>query len=213
MLDAEGLEMNPREVQHPATRASSFGLLFFSLLAPLLLGACSMAAYPTSVDGSGTPEQLVHNLTEELVALPGTGGRARPEAARLARVAVSASLELADKYRVVPIAGLHNTLVNTGLKERGLCWQWMEDFYPRLRKLRLSHYDLVCGVRDLDRFMEHHCVVVVPKGGTFEDGLILDPWVKSGRLVALRVSGAEGRWEYDPRWTDHLRERYPEGWN
>lgn len=157
-------------------------------------------------------EARVAHVTEQLVALPGAGEAARGEAGRLARRAVEFSEELAARYQIVRPAGLHNCLVNTKRRERGLCWHWMKDLYPQLRALGLQRYELVCAVRDEGRkFREHHCVVAVPKGRPFEDGLVLDPWEKGGHLIAFPVRGAKRPWFYDDPWTRQVREEFRTG--
>jgi hypothetical protein len=150
-------------------------------------------------------------VTEKLVALPGAGEKSRPEARRVASEAVSVSRQLAREYRIVRPAGLHNCLVNTDRRERGLCWQWMEDLYPRMRSLEAKNFTFVCAVRDEGRlFREHHCVVAIPKGGSFNDGLVLDPWEKGGHLTVFPVSGAKRPWLYDSGWSLWMEQRQRE---
>jgi len=49
------------------------------------------------------------------------------EAYDLAKSSVNYSYFLAQKYRAIDSPWLQNTLVNLGLKERGLCHEWAED--------------------------------------------------------------------------------------
>jgi len=165
----------------------------------------------SSCAGLGEPAEIValkREVSEQLVALPGAGERARPEAQKIARVAVQASREQAERYDILFPGWFHNVMVNTGFRERGLCWQWMEDIFPKLRALETETFKIVCGVRDSGTRREHHCVVAVPTGRPFEDGLILDPWAKGGRLTAFRVTSEKRQWFYDPNWTDPLEQRY-----
>jgi hypothetical protein len=173
-----------------------------------LVGIAAALLLPSCVGGwSGTPmtgaraydaDIVAAEVTEKLVALPGAGEKTRSDARRVANEAVSVSQQLAREYRIVRPAGLHNSLVNTKRRERGLCWQWMEDLYPRMRSLNVKDFDFVCAVRDTGRlFREHHCVVAVPKGRSFNDGLVLDPWEKGGHLIAFPVNGAKRPWHFD----------------
>ena len=59
------------------------------------------------------------------------------EAYDLAKSSVNYSYLLAQKYRAIDSPWLQNTLVNLGLKERGLCYEWAEDL---LRFLVNRHY-------------------------------------------------------------------------
>jgi len=177
------------------------------LLLPSCVGGWSGAAL------SGAPthdtDKVIAEVTEKLVALPGAGEKSRADALRVATEAVSVSQRLAREYRIVRPAGLHNCLVNTDRRERGLCWQWMEDLYPRMRSLEVKSFKFVCAVRDPGRlFREHHCVVAIPTGRSFNEGLVLDPWEKGGQLIAFPVNGAERPWLYDVGWSHPLDARY-----
>jgi len=182
---------------------------YIAVLLALFVG-CLPACQSTRTLSAGGEAALVREVAGKLAAMPGAEGRrAEADAMLLAEAAVRASREQAVEYRAVRPAGLHNCLVNTGFKERGLCWHWMEDLYPRLRDVEQSTYHLVAGVRDEGLlFSEHHCVVVVVHGRPYEEGLVLDPWVKGGRLVVFPVEGAKSPWEYDPGWTQTLERRY-----
>jgi len=165
----------------------------------------------SSCAGLGEPAESValkREVSEQLVALPGAGESARAEAQKIARVAVQASREQAERYDILFPGWFHNVMVNTGFRERGLCWQWMEDIYPKLRALETKTFKIVCGVRDSGTRREHHCVVAVPTGRPFEDGLILDPWAQGGRLMAFTVTSEKRQWFYDPKWTLPLEQRY-----
>jgi hypothetical protein len=153
-------------------------------------------------------QSKVREVTNQLVALPGAGEATRRDAEKIASVAVRESREQAARYEVAMPGWWHNMMVNSGIKERGLCWQWMEDIYPRLRALDTPSFNIVCGVRDAGTRREHHCVVAVPTGRPFDDGLVLDPWVKGGELVAFNVRGADRNWLYDPLWTDPLEQQF-----
>ncbi len=188
--------------------------VFLRLLAAVLLpAATSCVALRDPAQVEIVDRGIERGVTDQLVSLPGAGERARPEAARIAREAVRSSREQAGRYRVAFRGWLHNSMVNTGLKDRGLCWHWMEDLYPRLRALETRHFQIVCGVRDSGTPREHHCVVAVPAGRPFEDGLVLDPWVGGGTLEAFPVRGAKRKWRYDPAWTEPLERYYKAGYH
>jgi len=179
-----------------------------SLLALLALIAGGCQSVPSNAGSTGD-SALVEQITDQLVAMPTAGEAARRDAQRLATEAVTASRELAADYRAGGPAWLHNCLVNVGVKKRGLCWQWMEDLYPRLQAVDQSSYRLVAGVRDEGRlFSEHHCLVVVAEGRPFDEGIVLDPWLKGGRLTAFPVTSSTRPWFYDPGWTQTLQNRY-----
>lgn len=176
-----------------------------SAVAVMAMTSCVPALSPEET--AETDRMAVQKITAQLVALPGAGERTRKDAGKISRVAVTASREQAARYNVAVTGWWHNMMVNTRLRQRGLCWQWMEDLYPRLRTLDTPSFQIVCGVRDPRTPREHHCVVAIPSGRPFEDGLVLDPWVEGGKLKAFPVRGASRKWHYDPLWTAPLEER------
>ena len=104
------------------------------------------------------------------------------EAARLADAAVEQSAALAGQYRAVRPAWIHNILVNAGLRERGLCYEWTNDLFPQLYELRLKSLELHLAVARMDTPHEHNAIVVTASGHAFEQGVVLDAWRQSGRL-------------------------------
>jgi hypothetical protein len=89
---------------------------------------------------------------------------------------------------------IHNTLVNLGLRKRGLCYQCAEDLYVKLRALNLQTLQLHWGVAHrFDLWLEHSGVIVTARGHPFEEGLVVDGWRHAGKL----------------RWAQVARDRYP----
>jgi hypothetical protein len=124
----------------------------------------------------------------------------RTEARRAARTAVTTSLQLADDYRVVSPARLHNLLIQVGVRDRGLCWQWTEDLMARLQALDLKTLELHWGVAHKGSDLrEHNSVVVTAPGRPFRQGLVLDPWRDSGDLYWIAVDRDSYPWEPLPR--------------
>jgi hypothetical protein len=99
-----------------------------------------------------------------------------------AQTAHSYSLELARRYRVVRPAIFHNVLVNLGVRQRGLCFQWADDLTVKLQSLGLQTLQLHRGVARLDTRREHSSVVLTAPGQAFDEGVVLDAWRHSGRL-------------------------------
>jgi hypothetical protein len=104
------------------------------------------------------------------------------EAAIAADAACSYSLQLAKEYRVVRPAIFHNVLVNLGLRQRGLCFQWADDLSAKLASLHLQTLLVRRGAARLDTRREHSSVVLTALGQPFEDGIVLDAWRHSGHL-------------------------------
>lgn len=106
---------------------------------------------------------------------------------------------LAERYGLVYPPTFHNFLINTGIKDRGLCYQWSEDMITHLKGLHPHSFDLRWGVANKGAFDEHNSVVVVAKGKPFQTGILIDPWRKSGELYWTKLGDDP---EY--KWVENL---------
>ena len=116
------------------------------------------------------------------------------EAALAAETACVYSLDLARQYHAVRPAIWHNVLVNLGLKERGLCFQWADDLSAKLESLHLRTLTLHRGVARLETRREHSSVVLTAPGQAFDHGIVLDAWRHSGRLYWSGVNEDKYPW-------------------
>ena len=112
----------------------------------------------------------------------------------MACLAVDHALHLAREYRVVRPPWLHNVLVNYGYRERGLCFHWANDLFAELYSLNPTSLEIRLVVSGMDTRREHNAILVSAPNQPFEDGLILDPWRKSGRLWFGPVSQDRYQW-------------------
>ena len=127
------------------------------------------------------------------------------EASVLADTAVRYARVMADRYDMVRPIEVHNTLVNLGLRKRGLCYQCAEDLYARLRQLDLKTLRLHWGVAHKDDlWLEHSGVIVTARDRPFADGLVLDAWRHAGKLRWANVS--EDRYP----WVRAFKRKFPE---
>jgi hypothetical protein len=117
------------------------------------------------------------------------------EAGRLATVAYGYPRQLARDYRLVRPPLFHNLLINLRLKKRGLCYQWAEDMVAQLQTLRLESVELHWGSAAAGKLREHNTVVVTGPGQPFADGIVLDPWRRSGELVWVFVAADSYVWQ------------------
>lgn len=170
--------------------------LFLSLMV-LLLGGCSAKQDSLHV----TPDQ-VSALSAELSNLSDTIDY--QEARMFAYESLLYPQVLAERYGLVYPPTFHNFLINTGLKERGLCYQWSEDMITHLKGLNYQSFDLRWGVANKGEFNEHNSVVVVAKGAPFRTGILIDPWRHSGVLYWAKVGD-----DPDYQWVENIeRSRY-----
>jgi hypothetical protein len=151
---------------------------FFCLLL-LLIEAAGCSALPKT---DSALHESSARLQRQLIAL---GQRVDDqEAARLAQVAVEQATNLALEYRAMWPPWVHNTMVNGGFRDRGLCFHWANDLFLRLHALGLRSLDLHLAVARMDTSREHNAVVVTASGQPFESGLVLDAWRNSGALFS-----------------------------
>jgi hypothetical protein len=141
--------------------------------------------------------QKVEGLQDDLAALNQRADQL--EARQVAETAIIYSNQLADEYRLVRPAVLHNLLIRVGLKDRGLCYHWTEDLLKRLQALDLRTYQLHWGVahRGSD-LREHNSVVITARGQAFEKGMVLDPWRNSGDLFWTLINTDRYPWRKLP---------------
>jgi hypothetical protein len=106
------------------------------------------------------------------------------EAQRAARISIEYTQQLARQYEITSSPIMHNFLVNIGAKPRGLCVDWTSDLLVRLQQERFYSLKLHWGIANYETAfrLEHSTVIVSARGGSLNQGLILDPWRYSGHL-------------------------------
>ena len=117
------------------------------------------------------------------------------EAERTADVAIRYPLELAQQYHATRPAVVNNVLINAGIHERGLCFQWADDLTAKLMTLHLRTLELHRGVARLGTKHEHSCVVVTATGQNFTNGIALDAWRYGGKLNWSPVLADKYAWQ------------------
>ena len=116
------------------------------------------------------------------------------EAARVAECVYDAASQLRRDYGVVWPPLFNNFLINSGIRKRGLCFQWAEDLLVRLNALKLTTLELHWGEANAGTWQESNCVVVTAKGQPFNSGIILDCWRHSGHLYWTAVATDKVSW-------------------
>lgn len=156
--------------------------------AALLIAGCS--APPT------TKKNDVEALARAIQALgPGVDPA---EAERAARIAYSHGLQLAQDYHVTDPPVIHNAKVHDGFRERGLCNHYAEDMLKRLRQENFRTVTFHWATAPPKMFqIIHHTAAISPRGGSIEDGIILDPWRYGGPLFWSRPS-EDTKYDWQP---------------
>ena len=182
--------------------------LLLSLLmigASLILSSCSIPSSPISYDVrfnnvnfdaenrrtvvsaiDSSDEFKIRELTDSIMELGSNIDK--KEASFVAREAVLYPKHLANQYRLVAPPNTHVVLVNTGKRERGLCYHFASDMQDHLVKGR--SYDTLTLQRAVayqgGRY-EHNVLTVAAKGKGIKDAIILDPWRNNATLYTVKT--------------------------
>ena len=155
---------------------------FFSvLLALLFLKGCSSVHYNTPYQSSDN--RRIEQLTQMLMQHSHDPNESR----ELATLAVTYSKELANRYNLVSPPLYHNFLVNSGQREKGLCFDFVDDMMAEIRTRGFNHFRFRWGRANGDQLDEHNVIVVLGKNTPFQEGIVLDAWRNSGTLYFIKV--------------------------
>lgn len=110
------------------------------------------------------------------------------EATHLAFMLVDEVHRLKKKYKSFFIPILHNAMIDAGIRDRGACKHWAEDLLKFLRPIERKYFSVTWGEANAEKMNEHNIAVVMPVMGTFDDGVMVDPWRTSGKPFWLRVT-------------------------
>ena len=128
----------------------------------------------------------IEGLKKEIMSLsPSVDPR---EASEVAYNAVVYPMHLSNKYKLVWPPSLQNIFVNSGVRQRGLCYQWTTDMLKHLRSKNYRTVDFTWTIANRAKHDEHNSAVVVAKGQPWYTGILLDPWRNSGNLYWNKVT-------------------------
>ncbi len=127
------------------------------------------------------------------------------EATDVAYNAVVYPMYLTNKYNLVWPPSLQNIFVNSGIRQRGLCYQWTTDMLKHLRAKNYRTVDFTWTIANRAKHDEHNSAVVVAKGKPWYTGILLDPWRNSGNLYWKRVTDdPKYKWSLYEDWKKKL---------
>ena len=160
-------------------------------LFPLLMISC------VSPESPAERQSRAAQLAADLKALsPSVSAQ---EADILASAAVERAAQLNREWGPTINPWANNFLVNTGLREQGLCHQWREALFPALHALHPRTLDLHLAAARRATLREHNGIVVTAHGQPFETGIILDAWRSGGILKWSLVKTDHYPWKLLPR--------------
>jgi len=111
----------------------------------------------------------------------------RDEALNLSQRSINYSVYLSQKYQAISSPWIQNTLVNVGLKKRGLCYEWAEDLLRHLVKRNYQTLEFHTIGANIGYLNEHNALAVSAKGEGIEKSIVLDAWRNSGNLYFKKI--------------------------
>jgi len=158
----------------------------------VLLGCASAPYSHSSIETSR--EKLTHLLRELSPKAP------REEVYRLAHDVVRRSEALNRKFERTDSPWVHNFLVNVGLKSEGLCYHFSDGLYTYLRQGDYPHFTFhLVGANIGEYWREHNALVITAKGGDVYEGIVVDPWRKTGGVFVSKLKDDKAyAWRHRP---------------
>jgi hypothetical protein len=136
----------------------------------------------------------IENLEKTFLSIDNTIDR--NESAEFAYKILEYTSSLKYKYDLEYPPLYHNFLVNSGLKNRGLCWHFANDMLIFILDQKYKSFDYyIVGASIDDYWDEHNAIVVTCKGCSYKQGIILDAWRNSGNLYYSTVED-----DYEYKW-------------
>lgn len=120
------------------------------------------------------------------------------EAEQTSRTLMKTTESLANEYRMVSPPRYHNLLVHMGIRKRGLCCHWAEDLHTNLRMLSVNSLKFDWLVAKQGKLLEHSSIVIYPAKLTWKEGIVFDPWRKSGIPYWTTVNSDRYSWQPHP---------------
>lgn len=120
------------------------------------------------------------------------------EARRVVSVTYTTGRELARKWKMGSSPTIHSFLINIGIKKAGYCHHFATELMLRLDALNLKTLEQHWGESDAGTDTEHNLIVITARGQPFEQGIMLDNWRRSGRLLWGPLHG-----DPDHKWNEN----------
>lgn len=116
-------------------------------------------------------------LSQKLISLDDSLDK--KQALEISYKILQTSKDIKDDFNPVSYPWINNTLVNLGIKQKGLCWEWRDEFYNRLEG-RVKPFDLQKVVANKGMLSEHNAIVLISKSSDIQNSILIDLWRFSG---------------------------------
>ncbi|MEG1507058.1 MAG: hypothetical protein RR138_01090 [Akkermansia sp.] len=183
------------------------------LLALLTTSCCQ--APPVGYEQRFTVQRNIVILQKDFLKLLPAQESQKPqvqeEALWISKSAYTKSAEISRINKHILAGWFNNMLVNSNLRDRGLCWHYQHDLFRELRRRKLNYFHLGMTIRDKGRGREHSCVYINAKGKGLPDAIVLDAWAHCGHLKVIPAEDRGKNWTDEPDWERYVGLAFPEG--
>ncbi len=167
-----------------------FKHFFKLLLISFLLAGCAVTPPLPSETSTVQLAKLLQSLDKSIP---------QDEAMHLSQDIFHETQKLTKEFELTSPPLFHNTLVNVGIREKGLCYDWSDALYAYFLQKQYPYFEFhLVGANIGEYFLEHNALVVVAKNGSIKDGILIDPWRDSGKLYFSRV-GEDKKYQWKHR--------------
>jgi len=136
-------------------------------------------------------------LTQEFMSL--SSDMSLQDSQQVSQLLIDTTQQLAKKYKMIATPRMNNILINLGFRDRGLCCHWAEDLHLSLREIQIESLRFDWLASNLGKnLQEHSAIVIYATDSSWEDGIVYDPWRKSGMPFWTKVSKDSYAWKYHP---------------
>lgn len=152
---------------------------------------CSSCAH--RADNFSEKTQRINDLSKALQQL---APNSTPQTAQqLAEVAVNTASQLRENYDVTLAPWLHNIEVNSGIKQRGLCYQYAKDLAAAVQPALTPYWQMYRVQARPKQLLEHNAIVITAKDQPWQSGIVLDAWRNAGVLYFGAVTKDKYPWQ------------------
>ena len=151
-----------------------FQHLFSCIIVSFFLGAC---VHTSSLETPQNMSQLVILLVslDEHIS--------QSESMGLSKDIYEKTEALEKTFKMTSPPQWHNFLVNTGIREKGLCHHWSDTLYMYLSQKSYASFEFhLMGANIGKYWSEHNALLIVAKGENVKEGIIIDPWRGAGNV-------------------------------
>jgi len=143
------------------------------------LAGCVVTAPPVSQTKIAQLSKLLQSLDQNIPSR---------EAMHLSQDIFHETQKLTKEFELTYPPLFHNSLVNIGIREKGLCYHWSDALYAYFLQKEYPHFEFhLVGANIGEYFSEHNALVIMEKNGSIKNGILIDPWRDSGKLYFSRV--------------------------